>query len=353
MKKALLKVANQIAVPLLAIIMALLVGSIIILVTGGDPLLVGKVILESSVLSLRSFGNTLYYVPILIMTGLGFAIAYRCGLFNIGLEGQLITGAVVAAWVGYSVQGLPAFVHIPLTLLAGALAGGLWAAVPGILKARFGAHEVVVTVMLNYIAFELSGYLVEGLLYDGSGTPQTPRILSTAQLPNLIPGSRSDYGLWVALAAALAIYLFLKYSSRGYEMRAVGLNKGAARTAGINVETNLALAMVISGVLAGLGGAIMTQGYLAKFIHSWPNYGFEGIAVSLLGQNHPLGIVLSSVILGAFKASSFRLQLIAGVSKNIVTILIALVIVFVGAGSRFKLKSIGRKRNPKKAGVSI
>jgi simple sugar transport system permease protein len=270
-----------------------------------------------------------------MFAGLAVAIGFRAGLFNIGAEGQFYLGALGAAFIGYSIKGLPAYIHLPLAILGGATAGALWGAIPGYLKARFGAHEVVNTIMMNWIAFRLSDWLLTGPMKASGFRPVTPNIAATAELPRLFPAPlRFNWGFFLALAVAWLVYWFLFKTTLGFELRAVGSNPDAAKYAGMNIVRNIVLVMVISGGLAGLSGASQVLG-----VDHWvgqgfsAGYGFDSIAVALLGKSHPFGVVLAALLFGILRGGATRMQSMAGIPIDIISIIQGLVIVFVAAPS--------------------
>jgi general nucleoside transport system permease protein len=268
-----------------------------------------------------------------ILAGLAVAVGFKCGLFNIGAEGQFGVGALASAFVGYSIKGMPWFFHLPLALLAGAAAGALWGAIPGLLKGLTGAHEVVITIMMNYVSFRLSDWLLNGPMKAPGYRPLTPVIENSAMLPRFFPDPlRFNWGFILALAMAAFVYWFLFKTTLGFEIRAVGANPDGARYAGMNIVRNFALAMTLSGALAGLAGSVQVLG-----IDHWvgqgfsAGYGFDSIAIALLGNSHPLGVVLAALLWGTMRSGATSMQSLAGVPLEIVSIIQGLVIVFVAA----------------------
>jgi simple sugar transport system permease protein len=328
---------SQIGTPLLALTFALIVGVITILWAEKNPFKAYGALLAGSLGSLQGISETLVTATPLILTGLAIAFAFRCGMFNIGAEGQFIMGQMGAAWAGFTFKGLPMILHLPLTLLCGTMGGALWASVPGFLKAKRGVHEVINSIMMNYIALYLTHNLVTGVLMAPGQIPVTPAIADSAKLFRFLtfinPTFRVNLGLVVALLAAWLVYLLLWKTTTGYEIRAVGINPHASRYAGINVSKSIMLAMVISGALAGTSGAVHVMGIQHKFVDvfSFIGYGFDGMAVALLGNNHPAGVVIGALLFGALSAGSSRMQLVAGVPKHIVTIIQAFIVFFVAA----------------------
>jgi simple sugar transport system permease protein len=324
---------QQLILPVGAIIMALLVGAIFILVIGKNPISAYAALLQGAFGDVFSIGETLENTTPLILTGLAVAFAFRAKLFNIGGEGQFLMGALAATWVGTNLA-LPTVIHLPLTLLAGIVVGGLWGGIAGFLKATRGVHEVISTIMLNFIAIFFISYMVTGPMKEESALdiPQTARIAETAQLARILPPSRLSAGIIIALVAAAFIWWLLWRTTVGYEVRAVGLNFYAAEFGGIKPNYNMFLAMLISGGLAGLGGAIIISGLFLRYQHGFePGYGFTAIAVSLVGANNPPGVVLAALLFATLSQGALGMQNVAGVPQDIVLVIQALVIFFVAA----------------------
>lgn len=315
----------------MAVFLALLVGSGFILLVGENPLMAYSVLFRESLGSTKNIATTLQRATPLIFTGLAVAFAFRGGLFNIGAEGQLYIGAFAAAWVGFTFD-LPRLIHLPLAVFAGMVGGALWGAIPGYLKAKLGVHEVINTIMLNFIALFLTDWLATGPFHGGTWVPETARIKSTAALARLYPPTRLNTGIYLALVAALVAYLILWKTKRGYELRAVGLNPTAAEYGGINVARNTVIAMALSGALAGLAGTEQILGLHNRFILRFsPDLGFMGIAVALLGKNHPVGVVFAAVLFGALQSGSAAMDRLTAVPRELITIIQALIIFFVAA----------------------
>jgi ABC-type uncharacterized transport system permease subunit len=283
--------------------------------------------------AMRPISESLVLSVPYILSGLAVAVGFRAGLFNIGVEGQFVIGGLCAVIVGYTITGLPAILHLPLSLLAGAASGGLWAAIPGYLKAKTGAHEVINTIMLNYVAFRLVDWLLKEPLEVVQGTHRTPDILPTAELPRFFPHPiRFHAGFVLALLVAAAIYWFLFKTTWGFELRTVGANPEAARYGGMSITRNFVLAMGLSGALAGLAGATESLGVTRNMTLGFSaGYGFDSIALALLGKSHPLGVVLAGILFGTLRAGGKRMQSVAGIPLEIISIMQALVIIFVAA----------------------
>jgi ABC-type uncharacterized transport system permease subunit len=320
--------------PLLALVLAGVVSSLIVLLLGENPFHIARVMLSGSLGNSVSIANTLEEATPLIFTGLCVAIALRCGLFNIGGEGQLVIGAFVAAWVGYRVAGLNPVAHVALCIALAGVAGAMWALIPGILKARFGAHEVINTIMLNYVAFILTNYLV-GLPYfkKPGQIPQTEDVLSSALLPRmtfLFRFTRLNLGFVIAIACVLLIYVLLEKTEVGFEIRSVGYNPLTSRASGISVVRNTLIAMAISGMLAGVAGSERVLGVHRHFVSPFPfGYGFAGIAVALLGRNRPLGVLVAALFFGALASGGAQVDIETQVPRELVTVIQAIIIIFV------------------------
>ena len=284
--------------------------------------------------ALRPFSESLVTSAPYIFAGLALALGFRGGVFNIGAEGQLFVGGLASVYVGYSISGLPGYIHLPLALLAGALAGALWGAIPGFLKARFGAHEVINTIMMNYIAFRLTDYLLQGgPMMRGDGMPITPEIKPSAYLPALFPRPmRLHAGFFLALALAALVYWFLWKTKYGFEIRMVGANPRGARYAGVNIVRTIVLTMALSGALAGLAGTNQVLGLDHRLVRAFSTgYGFDSIALALLGNSHPVGVVLAALLFGFLRAGAARMQSVASVPVEMIRIVQGLVIIFVAA----------------------
>jgi simple sugar transport system permease protein len=287
---------------------------------------------KAFLLAIYPFTESLTTVTPYILAGLAVAVGFKCGLFNIGAEGQFGIGALCSAYVGYAMHA-PWYIHLPLALLAGAAGGALWGAIPGLLKGLTGAHEVVTTIMMNYVSFRLSDWLLNGPMKASGFRPLTPVIDNSAMLPQFFPDPlRLNWGFIIALAIAFLVYWFLFKTPIGFEIRAVGANPDGARYAGMNIVKNFVLAMTISGALAGLAGAVQVLGvdhWVGQGFSS--GYGFDSIAIALLGQSHPLGVVLAALLWGTLRSGATNMQLTAGVPIEIISIIQGLVIVFVAA----------------------
>ena len=307
-----------IAIPLAAVLLALVIGAILLAISGANPFSAYSALIEGSFGSMKALGRTLAKATPLIFSGLAVAFAFKAGLFNIGAQGQLLIGALAAAAAGFFIKGLPPFLHVTLSLLIGAIAGALFAAIPGALKAYTGASEVITTIMLNYVAINITDYLADGPLKDtsdGNIVARTSEILDSARIPFLgeIPG-----GFFLAVLAAIVIWWLLWHTTVGFEIRTVGLSPHAAKYAGMRIAFTVILTMVISGFLAGLGGGIESLGIVGRYQPGFnTGLGFDGITIALLGKTHPFGIIPAAILIGAMKAGASTMQFNAGVAKEI------------------------------------
>ncbi len=289
-----------------------------------------------------------------MFAGLAVALGFRTGLFNIGVEGQIFLGGIFSVWVGYTFTGLPAFIHLPLAFLAGALGGALWGFIPGLLKAKTGGHEVINTIMMNYIAFRLTDWLLrEPMKRPGSTNPISPIIEESAKLPRFFEDPiRFHLGFFVALAVAALVYWFLFKTKWGFDLRTVGANPRAARYAGMNIVKSTIVAMSLSGALAGMAGANELLGVNYNLSQSFsPGYGFDSIALALLGRNHPVGVVLSALLFGTLRNGAVRMQASAGIPIDIISVMQAFILAFIAAPAI--VRTIYRLKEPKKAEAEI
>jgi simple sugar transport system permease protein len=289
-------------------------------------------LLDGALFKQYAFSNTLVAAIPLMFTGLALALGFRTGVFNIGAPGQFLMGATCAVFVGYAIS-LPPVIHPIAALAAGILGGGFWGAIPGFLKARFGSHEVINTIMLNYLAFFLQDWLVKNPMKDPDpAVIRTPEIRETAELFRFY--DRLHVGLFLALLAAFGVWYLLNKTTLGYELRTVGSNPEAAKYAGMKLGRLTVLGLALSGALAGLGGAVQILGVdRAMPVLYSSDYGFDAIPVALLGQNQPIGVVLSAILFGALRNGSDLMQLRSGgtVSREVIFIVQAVILLFVAA----------------------
>lgn len=330
---------SSILIPVLAVILGLLVGAIIIAISGYNPIVGYAQLWEGIFGDSYVIGESIRQITPYILAGLAVAFAFQTGLFNIGVEGQLIVGWFAAVYVGITFD-LPAYIHIPFALLAAGLAGALWAFIPGILKAKLGVNEVVVTIMLNYTALHVTNALIRSL----AGGDTTERVKETASLripyfEQITEYSRLHGGIFVAILAVIVIWFILEKTTLGYEMKAVGFSQDASKYAGMNVSRNIVLSMVISGFIAGLAGAMEGLGTF-EYVSTktaMTGIGFDGIAVAVLGGNNPIGVIFGAILFGALKYGSLNMpNPPAEIPEEMISVIIAIIIFFVASGYLFR-----------------
>lgn len=328
------KSIQGIITPLIAIGIAVLIGALGMIVTGHDPLQAYGALFMGAFGTKVNVANTLANAVPLILSGLGVAITFKAGLFNIGAEGQYWMGSMGAVWIGYSLPGLPPVIHVSLAFLVGMLVAGLWAGiVPGLAKALVGAHEVITTMMMSYIAIYLSHYMLEsGPMMAPGYTPQSPVILPSAQLGRLVERTQLSWGIAVALVAAGVVYWIIYKTTLGFRLRTVGLNPRAAQYAGINVSFHMVLALFLSGALAGLAGAVQMLGVQHRLYDSFSSgYGYTAIVVALLANNHPFGVILAAIFFAALSTGGQAMQIASGVPAHLTEMISGIIIFLVAA----------------------
>ena len=311
--------------PLLTIFVFFLSCGIVVHIRGEDALEFYKIILSSGFANFDEFGYVLFNATPLVFTGLAVAIGYRSGLFNIGCEGQLYVAAFAAAWIGMHLN-LPPFLLVPLCIGAAMIAGAGWGVIPGFLKARYGAHEVINTIMMNFIAFALMNYLVTAVYQEpGQMIPQTPQIHETARIPRLaflipfLPQSNPlNASFLIACGCVVLCYIFLTYTRWGYELRLVGNARDVASYGGINPRIVTVWVMALSGAVAGLAGVAEVMGYRYRYLDNFSSgWGFTGIAVALLGRNNPFGILAAAILFGLLNKVALDIDILLGIPRGL------------------------------------
>ncbi len=304
-----------------------------------NPLRVYGIIFREALGDMEGWGNVLFRATPLIFTGLSVAMAFQCGLFNIGGEGQMVMGGFAITWVGFSFSGMPGFLLIPVCILVGAAVGSIWGAIPGYLKAKLGVHEVVNTIMMNWIAVFLVQYLTMKYKLPDDMKPQTEPIAEAAQLsfmhkylPFFPEHVHLNTAIFLAIAMVILVWYILTRTKLGYEVKAVGLNATAAECGGISVPKNIVLAMAISGAMAGLTGVNQVMGDQHVFRYDlFTELGFNGIGVALIGKNDPIGVVFGAILFGILEYGGFTASVLTGnrVPREIILILKAIILIFV------------------------
>ncbi|NCB41798.1 MAG: ABC transporter permease [Clostridia bacterium] len=346
--------------PIIAVLVGFLVGAVCIVITGNNPITAYLALFKGSLGSLPGFGETLYKVTPILFTGLAAAISFRCGLFNIGGEGQYVMAAISTVAVAWYGQDLPRMILIPLILLVGFFVGGMWGAIAGFLKAKRGINEVISTIMLNWIALYISNYLVRIPLSPNVLAGDTPAghtviisdVAKLTKFKEIFPAfgySSAHTGILIALAAAVIMWFILFKTTVGYEIRTVGLSPLAAEYGGINNAKNTVLAMFLSGGLAGLGGAVQISGlvFMVNQSSMLPGYGFIGLSVALVGCSHPLGCIPAALLFGILENGSRQMQL-AGIPSEITSIISGVILVFIAGSLLVKIVGDRLKKQSKK-----
>ncbi|MGH9933301.1 MAG: ABC transporter permease [Pyrinomonadaceae bacterium] len=341
-----MKLLRELLFPLIAVVAAFVVCGILILIIGDNPIETYRLLFGSALSWPVGISYTLFYATPLIFTGLAVLVAFRCGLLNIGAEGQLYIAAFATAWVGITFANLSPWLLIPMCFVAAVVGGGVWGAIPGVLKARFGSHEVINTIMLNFLAVALVSYFIQ-YHYKAPGDPIMQSVpigwgAHIFRLGKIIPGIPQFIPLNLAFILALVccglVYIFLWRTKWGYELRATGTNPSAAEYGGISVRKQIVIAMTISGALAGMVGINEVLGYRYRYYDGFSdNYGFTGIAVALLGRNHPVGVIISALLFAVLQRGGIPVDAFTQhVTKDIVQVLQGTIILFVAAEAFFR-----------------
>jgi len=340
--------------PVLATLAALVLGAVMLLFLKVNPIQAYQALWEGAFGSSNAFAETLVKATPLLLVGIGICISFRGDVINIGGEGQMIMGAILATWVGLTFTSLPGWIVITLAMLAGFLGGAIWGGIPGILKAYFRVNEILSTVMMNAIAVQLMNFLLRGPLIDpsqaelASKIPQTARLLEIFRLPRLVP-TRLHLGALIAVVLAVLVYIVLWRTTLGYRIRAVGQNPHASRYAGINVPRHIVLALLLSGAFAGLAGAVQVYGVNYRMITDGSSSGFtgsagfNGIVAALFGQLHPVWSIPASILFGALLVGANSMQRIMQVPSALITALNGLVVVFVVSSEILRRKRQKRR----------
>lgn len=319
--------------PLLAIFLALLVSAVLIIAAGADPIEAYIALADGAVGNALALANTAVRAAPLLLGGLGFAFGLKAGLVNVGIEGQMYAGAATATAVGIIPLPVPPWLHLTLAVMAGFVGGVVWGMIPGYLRAFRGISEIVMTLMLNYVGILMVGWLVTepGPLADKEAFfPMSPVVFPSAQLPRLARGTSLHAGIIVGLVIAVILYFLLRYSPFGFRTRMVGANPESARYAGADVSRQILLVMLLSSGLGGLAGAGEVLGLKLRLFDSFVGgVGYEAIAVALLANNSPLGVILTAFFFGALKAGANKMQIVAGIETSIVLIIQALSVAFI------------------------
>jgi ABC-type uncharacterized transport system permease subunit len=338
------KTIGEIARPAIAVLIALALGALVIYLVGEDPIYAYKQLFYGAFGGWGAFSATLQYTTPLLFTGLAVGFAFRSDVSNIGVEGQMLFGAMAAGLVGYYVH-LPMIIHLPLTIIAAMLAGGLWAVFPALGKVKLGLNELVLCMMLNPMASKLTSYLSSYPFKAPGPTNKTYDIMATAVLPQFTPFSQLNAGFILALVTIAVFWFIENRTVRGYELKMVGLNPLFAEQAGIGIDKSIYQVFFISGALAGLAGAEQVLGvYRAYYDGFSPGFGFDGIAVAMLAKNSPIGIAVSALLLGALNSGGIAMQMMTSVTRDIVKVLEAIIILLLAAEFAINWYKVRRNR---------
>jgi|APSaa5957512622_1039677.scaffolds.fasta_scaffold43232_2 general nucleoside transport system permease protein len=320
---------GEILTTVLAVIFAFMVIAVLLLSTGRNPVEAFGYFIRGAFGDMFNFANTISRVVPLLIAAVAFIIGAKASVFNIGIEGQLLLGALTSAVVGWAFD-LPKAIHLPLTLLTGALAGGLYALIPAWLKIYRKVNEILSTIMLNYPAFFFCHYIVLNVTPLEGVIPATPFVKESAKFINLVPGTRLHAGVIVAIFVVIVAYILLQKTTLGYEMRAVGLNQEAARFHGIPVEKRMMLAFFLSGCLAGLAGAVEMAGVHYRYLDQFsPGYGYDSITVAMVGLLNPFGAIFSAILFGALKTGILDMAVYTEIPRQLVTLINGIVVLLI------------------------
>jgi simple sugar transport system permease protein len=330
-RENLVNITTQLLNYLIILIIALLIGAVVMYLSGRDPISAYVALWEGAFGNGYRFADTLDRSTIMILAGIAGSIAFRTNIINLGLEGQLYIGAFAAAWVGFTFTNLPSIVHIPLCIIAGILGGALWTLPVLYLKMRWKIPELVPTLMLNYIAIRITDYLIAFPFRDPTAPMAgSPLIAASAKLPKLIKGSTINIGFIIAIALIFLTYWFLFKTKLGYELRMVGLNQDFAAAAGLPVKRSIILAMTLSGGIIGLGGAMMILGFFGRFLGGFSSgYGWDGFMIAIIAQNHPFAVFPAALFYGALANGALTMQSATGVPQAVVAMVKGTLVLFV------------------------
>ncbi|HOA99330.1 ABC transporter permease [Candidatus Sordicultor fermentans] len=329
---------------IIAILLAFLISALILLFSGYSPLVAFSALFRGAFGSKNAWGQTLTQATPILFTALAFLLTFRTGIFNIGVEGQFLMGAIASALAGIYFSGLPAPLHIALSLLAGGVMGALWGLIPALLKAYLGVHEVITTMMMSYIASYLTSYLVNYPFKAPGWVAQTEPVAKSALLPKILPPTQLSLSFIIALFFSFLVSFFLFHTYLGFQVRAVGLNPEAAENKGIAIKNRQILAFLLSGFIAGIGGGGEILGVHGRFVDGFsPGYGWDGIAVGLVGKLHPGGCILASILFGMLRAGGMTMTRVTKVPLDLSLIIQSLVIILVAAPYFIKTVIMRRK----------
>ncbi|SKC83552.1 ABC transporter permease [Maledivibacter halophilus] len=339
---------NQYLNTLFTIIISLLVGGVVIIFMGFNPIEAYIQLFKGAFAGKFNFGGTLERFVPLLLTALAFAVSAKVAVFNVGVEGELYLGAIAAAWAGYSIVGLPKGVHIIICIGFAMVVGSLWAAIPGLLKAYYKVNEVCTTILLNYVAIFFTSYLVNNPLSAKTGVPQTPNMESTALLSKILKPSRANTGLFIAIAVLILVYWLVQHTTIGYKLRSVGLNPNYSDYMGFNAKRTMVIGMMMSGAIGGLAGAIEVMGIYGHFLDNFsPGIAFDGMLASLIARNNIKMIPVLALFLAVLKSGALGMERFTGVPKSLVDAIIAMFILLAAMEGLFMIKKWKKNKSSK------
>ncbi len=349
-------IAFSVSLPLLAVLVALIIGGVMLVLLGANPFEAYGALIEGALGSVSGITQSLVKATPLLLVGLGICIAFRASVINIGGEGQIIMGAVMATWFSLQFRTWEGWLLIPATMIMGFLAGAFWGFIPGVLKARFNVNEILTTVMMNAIALQFMNFMVRGPLIDPAGVTagqylaQSEKLPEQVWLPRLIPQTLLHTGAIIAVILAIVVYIFLWRTTIGYRIRAVGLNPDASRYAGIRVPLYQALSLTLAGGLAGIAGVIEVIGVQHRLLDGITSgYGFSGIVAALFGGLHPLGTIPAAYLFGSLLVGADKMQRAVQVPSALINALLGLVVLFVVGSQYYAHKRAARRVDQNKA----
>lgn len=324
---------------LLSLVLSFLIGGVVIILMGYNPLEVYKQIFTGALVGKFNFGGTLEKFVPLLLTGIAFAVSSKVAVFNVGVEGELYLGAMAAAWIGFTIKGIPSFFHIPLALSFAMFIGALWAAIPGVLKAYYRVNEITTTILLNYVAQYFTSYLVNYPFSAHKGAPQTPNIEVSAQLSPIMLPSRANTGLFIAIGVVLFVYWLIFHTTYGYKIRSVGTNSLYAEYIGINVKRTMVEGMMLSGALGGLAGAIQVMGVYGYFLDGFsPGIAFDGMLAALIANNNFGLTAVLAMFLAILKNGALSMQRFTGIPESLIQTIIATFILLATMKGLFEIR---------------
>lgn len=341
---------------LLSFLLSLIIGSIFMISSGYNPLNVYIMMFQGAFVGQINIMNSLKNATPLIFTSLAVLIAFRTGTFNIGVEGQLFMGAIAASWTGFTIEGLPSIIHIPLALLVAVIAGALYAMIPAILKFKFNVNEIITTIMLNAIAFLFTSYLVNYPLRETPMAPQTPKVFESARLPRLTDTSQVSIGLIIAIIFAFIFWFIFKRTTFGFRTRMVGEASSFAEFSGISPIKTAFYGMLVSGAVSGLAGGVELLGVHYRFVEQFPTgLGFNGILIAWLGKGTPIGALFAAIFYGGIQSGAMTVDWMTSIPRQLSDTLLAIMVFFIAAEGMFdwvwKIKKKIMKNDKKKTGV--